>query len=204
MTVDPTDFGYRGFCFNWGDHICAIFDDPTQQMEIMGQFIPNGLRAVQRCVWAAPPASADRLRRSLTDIGGDLRTLEGSNQLVIISDVDFYLREGLFEPERTMDLLRTLLADGQREGYATMRMATDVLWLRDHHVDPDLWEQFEARLTEELRDLPAVMVCQYDRRQLPGAAIVAAFRTHPVLILSGEVRQNPFAVSAPAGPPDVV
>jgi hypothetical protein len=80
-----------------------------------------------------------------------------------------------------------------------MRVAADVSWLRDHRLDPELWESFESRLTSELQDLPAVMVCQYDRRQLPGSIIVAAFRTHPVVILGGDVRRNPFAVAGPAG-----
>jgi hypothetical protein len=197
---DPTYFGYGGFSFSWGDHICAIFEDPSQQGQIMGGFMAQGLRAAQRCVWVAPTSSAQRFRESLVEIGADLPTLEASGQLLVISDVDFYLQDGLFEPDRVMDLLRTLLADGRRFGYPTMRIATDVSWLRGNRLDPDLWEEFEGRQTQELAGLPAVLVCQYDRRQLSGSIIVAALRTHRIIILGDAIHQNPFYVAPAAGP----
>lgn len=196
----PTDFGYLGFSFAWGDHICAIFDSRLQQMEIMGPFIGTGIRAEQRCVWVSPEESAAELRRTLSEMGGDLPTLEASSQLLIISEIDFYLRNGIFEPERTLDLLATLLEDNQREGYSTMRLANDVSWVAGGRVDPESWEHFESRATQEISSLPLVMVCQYDRRQVSGAMIVAALRTHPTVILGDAIRQNPFYVP-PQRPP---
>jgi len=198
--VDPTHFGYGDLRFSWGDHICAIFDDPSQQAEVMGGFIAQGLRATQRCVWVGPASSAGSFREMLAGMGGDLPTLEGSGQLVIVSDVDFYLRDDLFDPDRTLDLLRVLLKEGQRQGYRAMRIATDVSWLRGHRMDPSTWESFEGRLTQEVSVLPVVLVCQYDRRQVSRAIIEAAFRTHPIVILGGTIHQNPLYVGAVTGP----
>ena len=189
---NATSFGYGDFRFSWGDHICAIFDDHDQQMEIMGAFVASGLRNTQRCVWVGPGNSSVALRKALADLGADLPTLEASGQLLIFSEVDFYLEEGLFEPNRTMDLIATLLVDGQRQGYATMRIGNDVSWLREGRIDPARWERFEGQLTQEIAELPAVMVCQYDRRQVSGDIIVAAFRTHPIVIMGDSIRRNPF------------
>jgi hypothetical protein len=190
--LNPTDFGYGSFAFNWGDHICAIFDDHVQQMEVMGPFASAGIQLGQRCVWVSSSPSADALRQSLHDMGGDVLTLEASGQLLILSEPGFYLYEGIFEPERTMDLLRALLSDNQRQGYAAMRIANDVSWTGSERVDPDLWQEFESRLTEEVAGLPLCLVCQYDRRQVPGSIVVAAMRTHPAVILGTSFRQNPF------------
>ncbi len=204
---EPTDFGYGNFRFLWGDHICAIFDDHAQQMEIMSSFIAAGLQGGQRCLWVSPRESAEALRVALREIGADLATLEASGQLLIISEVEFYLQDGIFEPERTLDLLRTLLQDNQREGYATMRVASDVSWLREGRPDPELWESFEARLTREVAGLPLVMVCQYARRQVSGSLLVAALRTHPAVILGDTFRQNPFYLDSllgMLGPQEVV
>ena len=205
--ADPTAFGWGDFSFSWGDHICAIFDSHAQQMEIMGGFIGTGLRATQRCVWVAPEESANALREALADIGGDLPTLESSSQLLIISEVEFYLRDGIFEPSRIMDLLKALLDDNRREGYDTMRVASDVSWLRGDYPDLELWERFEARLTREIANLPLVMVCQYGWRQIPGSLLVTALRTHPTVILGDTFRQNPFYISEPvgtSGPQDIL
>ncbi len=195
---DPTDFGYSGFSFAWGDHICAIFESRVQQMEIMGAFIATGIRAEQRCVWVSPGESAAGLRQTLADMGGDLATLEASNQLLVLSELDFYLQGGVFEPDRTLDLLAALAKDNEREGYRTMRVANDVSWLTAGRVDVRLWEDFEGRLTQEVAGLPLVMVCQYDHRQLSGEMIVTAMRTHPGVILGDTFRRNPFYLPAGA------
>lgn len=199
--LDPTAFGYSDFTFNWGDHICSIFDSHVQQMEVMAPFIATGIRAEQRCVWIAPGDSTEALRQALGMMGGDLLTLEASSQLLLLSEVDFYLRDGVFEPDRTLDLVQALLEDNRREGYSTMRMATDVSWLCCGLLEAEAWEEFETRLTEQVSDWPMVMVCQYDRRQVSGDMIVAALRTHPIVILGDSFHGNPFYQPAAAGAP---
>jgi hypothetical protein len=196
------DFGYGGFSFSWGDHICGIFDSHAQQMEIMGAFISTGLAAEQRCVWISPPPAADALRLMLADMGGDLATLEASSQLLILDQVEFYLRGGVFDPEHTVSLITSLLQDNRREGYATMRFANDVSWLSQEAVDPTAWEIFESRLTHEISSLPMVMVCQYNRHQVSGDMIVTALETHPTILLGDRFRRNPFFSPVPIGPTD--
>ena len=190
--LDPTDFGYGYFHFHWGDHICAIFDDYLQQREVMLPFIANGLRAAQRCAWIGPEASCNMLRQSLTEFGGDLPTLEASGQLVIISDVDYYLQDDLFDPSRTLELMHALLADGRRQGYDTMRLTADVSWLKTGRSDAELWEDYEVRMNDALADLPVVVVCQYAHRQVSGSLVVTALRTHPLVILGENLHENPF------------
>lgn len=190
--TDPTDFGYGGFKFTWGDHICAIFADRQQQMEVMGPFVSAGIRAGQRCLWVAPPESAAALRQWLSDAGGDLPSLEASGQLLLIEAVEFYLQDGIFEPDRTLDLVHTVLEDSRSEGYSTIRVAADVSWLGEGRVDAARWEDYEARLTHAVSPLPLVVVCQYDQRQVSGELLVTALHTHPSVILGDRFRQNPF------------
>jgi len=199
--LSPTDFGYGSFVFNWGDHICAIFDDHAQQMEVMAPYLSAGIQLGQRCVWTSSLPAADALRQSLHGMGGDVITLEASGQLLILSEPGFYLYQGIFEPERTMDLLRALLSDSQRQGYTAMRIANDVSWTGSERVDPELWQEFESRLTQEVAELPLCLVCQYDRRQVPGSILVVAMRTHPAVILGTTFRQNPFYEPAAAQGP---
>jgi len=205
--VDPTAFGYGDFNFSWGDHICTIFDNPDQQMSVMVPFIAHGLRAGQRCVWVSPPTAASRFRQALAAAGGDLLTLEAAGQLIVISDIEFYLHDGLFEPTKTLALGGALLADGQRQGYAAMRIAADISWLHDRPMDADLWERYEQRVTHVIADAPLVAVCQYDRRRFPGSLIVTALQTHPIVILGDTLCRNPFFVptsTSAVGPQDIL
>jgi hypothetical protein len=202
-----TEFGYDNLSFSWGDHICAVFDHHAQQMAVMTAFIAEGLRSGQRCVWVSPEASARALRDSLAKIGGDLPTLEASSQLIIISEVEFYLEEGMFEPARTLELIATMLRENQREGYPETRMTSDVSWLPRRRLDPDLWLSFESQITQMVSPLPMVMICQHDRRQLSASLIGAALSAHPLVLIGETLYQNPFYQAFRAGvlgPADVV
>jgi hypothetical protein len=190
--ADPTAFGCGDFNFSWGDHICAIFDDPDQQMAVMLPFVTQGLRAEQRCVWISAPAGASRFRRALARVGADLPTLEASGQLVIISDVEFYLHDGVFDPDRTLELGLALLEEGRRGGWTAMRVAGEASFLRTGPVDVSLWEAYEEQVTRCVAGAPLVAVCQYDRRRIPSSLIAAAFRTHPIVILGETIRHSPF------------
>lgn len=192
--ADPTRFGFGDFRFCWGDHVCAIYEDRAQQMEVMVPFMAEGLQAGQRCVWVSPPSSADLFRRSLAEAGADLLTLEASGQLLVIPDTDYYMRDGVFVPDRTLDLARTLYEDSMREGYPGVRAAGDCSCAARGPVNPALWEKYELDFGEELAGKPAVVVCQYDRRRLPQAHIEVALRTHSTVIVGERVWQNPAFV----------
>ena len=131
--------------------------------------VSAGLAAEQRCVWVSPPPSTEALRESLFGLGGDLPTLEASGQLLLLEQVEFYLQDGIFEPERIVALLSSLLEDSRQEGYSTMRVAADVSWLQKEPVDPTAWEILESRLTHEISPLPLVMVSSPPS---PGSVVV--------------------------------
>jgi hypothetical protein len=190
--ADPTAFGWGDFSFSWGEHVCAVFENPEQQMAVMVPFVTHGLRAGQRCVWVSPSASASRFRRALLRCGADLPTLEASGQLIIISDVEFYLRDGLFDPDRTLELGLALLEDGQRCGWTAMRVAGEASFLRTGLIDVALWERYEEQVTRCVAGAALVAVCQYDRRRVPSSFIAAALRTHPVVILGETICHSPF------------
>jgi len=152
----------------------------------------QGLRAAQRCVWVAPPAGAERFRRALAGAGADLPTLEASGQLIIIPDVHFYLQDGLFLPERTIELGRALLEDGRRQGWSAMRLAGEASFLRDRTIDVRLWESYEEQVTEYFAGAPLVAVCQYNHCGLPGALVDSALRSHPIVILGDKFYESPF------------
>jgi hypothetical protein len=196
--TDPTAFGYGDLRFSWGDHICTIFENREQQMAVMVPFMAHGLAAGQRCVWASSEAAGEEFRQALTRAGGDVPTLEASGQLLIIPDVGYYLNDGIFEPERTLELGLTLYEDSLRAGYTGIRATGDISWLASDPVDLDLWERYEHEFTRRLRGRPVVAVCQYDQRRFSGAFVVAALHTHPIVILGETVCLNPFLTSPPA------
>ncbi len=193
--IDPMAFGYGDLAFSWGDHICTIFEDREQQMSVMVPFMSQGIKAGQRCIWASQPQSADLFRRRLAATGADLPTLEASGQLLILSGMDHYLSDGLFEPEKVIELTMALYQDSIRQGYLGIRATGDASWLSEHPVDLALWDEYEREFGLHIAGKPVVTVCQYDARRFSGQFLIAALQTHPIVILGDTVRRNPFYVA---------
>jgi hypothetical protein len=190
--VDPMAFGYGDVQFEWGDHICTIFENREQQMSVMVPFMAQGLAAEQRCIWASQPSSGDLFRRRLSEAGADVATLEASGQLVILPAMDYYLTDGVFDMEKTLELALTLYEDSVRAGYAGIRATGDASWLGKDQVQLETWERYESEFGDRVAGKPAVVVCQYDVRRFSGPYIVAALHTHPIVILGETVCRNPF------------
>ncbi|MBN1459701.1 MAG: MEDS domain-containing protein [Armatimonadetes bacterium] len=190
--VDPMAFGYGDLQFEWGDHICTIFENREQQMSVMVPFMAQGIAAEQRCIWVSQPSSADLFRRRLADAGADVATLEASDQLLILPATDYYLTDGIFDADRTLELALTVYEDSIRAGYAGIRATGDVSWLSERPVELEAWERYESEFGSTMAGKPGVVVCQYDARRFSGAYIVAALHTHPIVILGETVCRNPF------------
>jgi hypothetical protein len=73
-----------------------------------------------------------------------------------------------------------------------MRIAAEASWLPDCRVDVATWEGYELAVTQRIETAPVVAVCQYPAHRLSGEAILAALRTHPIVIMGETVYQNPF------------
>ncbi|TMA95364.1 MAG: hypothetical protein E6J74_12240 [Deltaproteobacteria bacterium] len=56
------------------------------------------------------------------------------------------------------------------------------------------WIEYEARLNEILPHYDDPVICAYDANLLSAAIAVDILRTHPVAIIGGVLRENPFFV----------
>jgi hypothetical protein len=64
-------------------------------------------------------------------------------------------------------------------------------------LDADARRQFiryEARLTEVVADLPALILCLYDLRLSGAEVLMDVLRTHSLAVVDGMLHENPYYV----------
>jgi hypothetical protein len=135
----------------------------------------------------------ERLRRGGIDVEGAERRC----QLEVKSWFEAYLREGRFDQDAMLALVKEILEKGKAEGYPRTRLVADMEWALEsmpgvHDVVP-----YEARLSDLLRPYDDPVICTYDSTKFGGRIVVDVLRTHPVAVVGGAVRENPFYL-----PPD--
>lgn len=194
--------------FHYGDHVCAIHESSEEQARTAAQFVAEGLRVGDRCLFAGmSPEAIDRFCEQLAAQGIDVDKARRDGALLLRTSDQAHLQDGHFDGERMLRLLSQTLEDALDAGYSGLRTCGDMTWLLDHAPGEHQVAEYEALVTELFRSVRAVGMCQYDRTQLPATVLDQALATHGAVVIDGAKTRNPFAKPAArqraANPDDV-
>jgi hypothetical protein len=174
-------------------HVCAFFANDDEEYRVLLPFIREGLSYGDKSVQVInPDARQDHLER-LAAAGIDSAAPEQSGQLQIRINTEVYLRDGQFDQDRMLAAFEDMAASARgAEGFPMSRIVCRMDWAsRNPSRIQDVIE-FESRVNEVWRRYDDAVVCTYHLGQLSGDAVVDIMRTHPLVIIGGQLQQNPF------------
>ncbi|MGH3742720.1 MAG: MEDS domain-containing protein [Micromonosporaceae bacterium] len=166
-----------------GDHLCLSSGDAQERQQIVSAYLQQGLDANDRvlCFFTDPRHDGYGLLNSETRQG-----FAAAGQLSVASTPDTFLDNGGFHPERAIDTLRQEAAKAVAAGWRGLRVTGD-MWALRHSITTRELVDYELGLTEALKDLPASVLCRYDRFRC-GADLEGRFlQVHP-----GRVSVDPW------------
>jgi hypothetical protein len=193
------EFGVPGIALEPGDHICALYVSQRERDQIMLPFLRAGLRAGHKCFCVVDSSPTSQV---LKDIGDDAAMLASlsDHQLELFTAGETYLRTRPFSTEGILDFLRENVQVAAAEGdYAFSRITGEMPWAL--HDLPDEREEFfryEAELNRFAPQYPQAILCLYDLGHFGGGILLDLLRTHPKLVVSGQLLENPYYL-----PPDL-
>ena len=137
-----------------------------------------------RCVYLNSPPMIAGLRNYLAARGIDVAKSVARGSLVLSSAQD-HLIDGEFHIESMLDGLGRLVGEALADGYAGLFASGDMLWEFGSERNLDKLLEYEMRLEELLKTLPAISgICQYHREILPASALKAALYSHQTVCLN--------------------
>ena len=191
------EFGVPGVPLLSGDHICALYVSQAERDQMMLPFLRAGLRAGHKCFCVVDSSPTSQV---LEGLGDDVETKEAlsRHQLELFAAGESYLRTRPFTTEGILDFWRETVPVAATEGgYAFSRVTAEMPWAL--HDLPDEREEFfryEAELNR-FGPVPQAIVCLYDLGHFGGGILLDLLRTHPKLVVSGQLVENPYCL-----PPD--
>jgi hypothetical protein len=174
-------------------HVCAFFANDDEEYRVLLPFIREGLSYGDKSAHVIDPnARQDHLQR-LARAGIDSDATQQSGQLQIRINTEVYLRDGHFDQDRMLVAFKDMAASARgAEGFPMSRIVCRMDWAsRNPSRIQDVIE-FESRVNEVWRRYDDAVVCTYHLGQLSGDAVVDIMRTHPLVIIGGQLQQNPF------------
>jgi hypothetical protein len=192
------EFGVSGVPLEPGDHICALYVSQAERDQIMLPFLRAGLHAGDKCFCVVDSSPTSQV---LEDIGDDAETKEAlsRNQLEVFTAGETYLRTRPFTTEGILDFWKTTVPVAAAEGgYEFSRLTGEMPWALHGLADErEEFFRYEAELNRFAPRYPQAIVCLYDLSHFGGGILLDLLRTHPKLVVRGQLVENPYYL-----PPD--
>jgi hypothetical protein len=178
-------------------HVCAFFNTPDEAYQILLPFIKDGLELGQKSVHTLDPRlRADHCRR-LASAGIELDAALQNDQLELLDWSSTHLCEGKFDQHQTLSKYRHMIDDATQRGFPLTRFVTDMGWALEAELDANALLEYESTANYAwMQNTVSVhpVICTYDLRRFTADIIIDVMRTHPMVIIGGVLRENPFFV----------
>ncbi|MBI5186211.1 MAG: MEDS domain-containing protein [Nitrospinae bacterium] len=179
------------------DHLCLIYEGREEQFAAIVPFFKAGLARREKCVYIADENTSqgvlDTLRREIMDVDSAL----ASGALSVITKRDAYLKQGYFEPDSMIRLLKETVESAKEQGFSGLRVTGEMTWALGDEPGVEGLVEYEAKLNYFLPQNDILVICQYSAKRFSPEILIDIIRTHPIVIYGNTVCENFYYV-----PPD--
>ena len=184
--------GFTAERFPAGTHMCYIFNDDDERLELISKFVESGVRANETVGYFTDLLSPGEMRDRLRMSGAALPSATDDRRLAISPALATYCPEGRFEPAQMLQRLRQLYSSSVADGYAGARATGEMTWALRGVPGSERLIEYEALINTVVREYPTTAICQYDARRFDGGTLFDVLSVHPMMVIRGQVVRNPY------------
>ncbi|GAA3336553.1 hypothetical protein GCM10020358_29740 [Amorphoplanes nipponensis] len=162
-----------------GDHVCLTFSDPDERLDIVAEFVAEGLGCNHKVLCYTHSLTPQRLSDELTWRGVAVPPAVRSGQLDVTDGGQLWAPGGPATAAAMVEALAGEIEQAAGQGYAGLRMTADMCWAtRPSATVPEL-RAFEEAAAGLCADGRFTAVCQYDRDGFDPVTLAFAAEAHP-------------------------
>src|ERR1700720_742630 len=180
------------------NHVCAFFNTIDEEHRVLRSFFKDGFDHGEKAIHIVEFENREEHLKRLAEAGINVQEVMETGRLEVLPWTDMYVRNHRFDQDAMLATVESLIQSGAAAGYARTRLVghhMDWLFLDKPAVNNLL--EYEARLNGVLSKYNDLVICNYDLSKFSASVAMDIMRTHPLVIIGGLLRENPFFV-----PPD--
>jgi DcmR-like sensory protein len=195
MTTHEHSVELAGVDLAGRNHVCAFFNTIDEEHRVLGSFYKDGLDRGEKAAHIVDLRNSEEHLKRLAQIGIDVQELTHTGQLEVLPWTDAYVQDQRFDQDAMLGTVEKLIQSGAAAGYPLTRLVGHHMdWLfRDESATYNLVE-YEARLNQVLSKYHDPVICNYNPSKFGASVAMDIMRTHPLVIIGGLLRENPFFV----------
>jgi PAS domain S-box-containing protein len=177
-----------------GSHLCCIYETEEEHQAVLRPFLRQGLELGEKVLYIADAHTAQVIMDYLEAEGLDANSYLASGQLNILSAKDAYVRNGVFDPDYMIALLRAETERAEAEGYPVLRITGEMSWALGGLPGSERLIEYEAKLNDFFPGSKSLAICQYDQRRFAPELLLEVLTTHPIAVIGTKVYDNLYYI----------
>lgn len=179
-----------------GDHMVVLYENDDYNTDVIAAYIVSRLEKNEKCFYIDGDIDTDMLRNKLSYFL-DYEKYIKSGQLSMLSKEDAYSKEGKFNPDNMIHLLKTLADEAINEGYEAFAITGEISWVLEYDSGFEKIMDYEFKLNQHIfGEYPVSAICRYNLNSFSSEMIKSIIEVHPFIIWKGEVHDNPFYIES--------
>jgi hypothetical protein len=177
------------------NHVCAFFSSLDEEHRVLGSFYKDGLDCGEKATHIVDPENREDHLRRLAQIGIRVQEKTHTGQLEVLPWTYAYVRDHRFDQDAMLATVEKLIQSGAAAGYPLTRLVGHHMdWLFLDEPATNNLVEYEARLNQVLSKYHDPVICNYNPSKFGASVAMDILRTHPLVIIGGLLRENPFFV----------
>lgn len=183
----------RPIRFSDGTHMVGIYTVEDNILKAVVPFFAEGLQGEEKCFYAAPPETINRVRKALAEEGINVDEAVEKGQLILLPEKGPLLNQGKFDAPYLVDLYRADVDKAIESGWKHTRATAEMSWLIEGEEGRDNILYYEALSNGLFNNTEKVhAICQYNTARMSGEEIIELLKIHPWALIDNRIGKNPF------------
>ncbi len=175
-----------------GDHACLTFTDPDERIDLLAQFVADGLDRGHRVVCFTDSLSPDALTEELAL--REIATVVAlrKRQLAVHDSHGSLLADGGFSADRMISAIGGEVRAAKNQGFSGVRVTADMCWASKPVAAAEQLIAFERQAAALFDGEQLTLICQYDRDSFDPVTLALASETHPKTVAALAYHDSPL------------
>jgi MEDS: MEthanogen/methylotroph, DcmR Sensory domain len=198
MAMNGDSVQFAGVNLGAQRHICAFFNTMDEEHRVLRSFYKDGFDRGEKATHIVDAENREEYLKRLAEAGINVQEMMDTGRLEVLPWTDMYVRDHRFDQDAMLASVEKLIQSGAAAGYAHTKLVGHHMdWLFLDKPAVNNLVEYEARLNHVLSKYNDPVICNYDLSKFGASVAIDIMRTHPLVIIGGLLRENPFFV-----PPD--
>lgn len=180
-----------------GYHVCSIYKNKEEQFEQLVHFFEDGLKENQKCLYIVDENTKEEISDEFKRRGLDIQQYINSGQFVFLTKNESYVKNGDFDPDAMIALLKTSETEALAAGYSSLRLTGEMTWILGSEGYEKKAIEYENKLNTVIPTSKISAICQYNENKFNQKTLIDVIQSHPFLIIYGKKYENKYFYNSP-------